>query len=256
MGNNFCCGNKPQNQVEMNMGMKENEFIQNNSNPDQKNSKKFKKEDEKANSRTPNPRSFSAQQLNTLIIVQKYVRRFLATKNFLSAINNEDHHLLIRKKERINHELITIKNQSLGIEKNKEYGHEKPLYNFSKMNDNFEYIGNKENGLKQGFGIQKWKDGALYKGYFNKNKANGYGVFKHYDGDLFKGEFNMDRASGYGIYLHANGALYQGNWLDDCQNGTGEESWNDESHYLGDYYQGKKQGIGKYHKKFKINKFL
>ena len=151
------------------------------------------------------------------------------------------------KKERLNHELIKLKNESLGIvRKNDEYGSEKPLHNLSKMNENFEYVGQKnDDGTKQGFGLQKWKDGALYKGYFNQNKANGYGVFRHHDGDLFKGEFQKDRACGYGIYVHANGALYQGSWMDDCQNGIGEESWNDESHYKGEYYRGKKQGIGK-----------
>ena len=62
---------------------------------------------------------------------------------------------------------------------------------------------------------------------------------------MFKGEFQKDRACGFGIYVHANGALYQGSWMDDCQNGIGEESWNDESHYMGEYYKGKKQGLGK-----------
>ena len=65
--------------------------------------------------------------------------------------------------------MIKIKNESLGITRKKEeFGSEKPLQNFSKMNENFEYNGNKVDGMKQGFGLQKWKDGALYKGYFSQ----------------------------------------------------------------------------------------
>jgi hypothetical protein len=34
--------------------------------------------------------------------------------------------------------------------------------------------------------------------------------------------------------------------VEDCQNGLGQESWNDDSHYKGNYLKGKKQGIGSY----------
>lgn len=118
--------------------------------------------------------------------------------------------------------------------------------NFNNGNNNFEYVGGRVNGMKQGFGIQTWKDGAVYKGNFMENKANGLGFFKHSDGDDYRGEFINDRACGYGVYKHSNGATYEGFWLDDCQNGIGEEFWNDDSHYRGNYFRGKKQGIGSY----------
>ncbi len=121
---------------------------------------------------------------------------------------------------------------------------EKMKNNFNNGNQNFEYVGHRLNGMKEGFGIQKWKDGAVYKGHFHENRANGIGHFKHSDGDDYKGEFINDRACGYGIYRHSNGATYEGYWLDDCQNGIGEEFWMDDSQYRGNYVKGKKQGIG------------
>ena len=43
--------------------------------------------------------------------------------------------------------------------------------------------------IKQGFGVQVWKDGAKFTGYFIHNKANGLGRFKHTDGDDYAGKF-------------------------------------------------------------------
>lgn len=42
--------------------------------------------------------------------------------------------------------------------------------------------------IKQGFGVQIWKDGAKFAGYFLNNKANGLGRFNHIDGDDYAGK--------------------------------------------------------------------
>ena len=111
---------------------------------------------------------------------------------------------------------------------------------------NYTYNGEYENGNKQGFGIQTWKDGAIYRGYFYENKANFIGLFEHSDGDIYQGEFKDDRACGHGFYQHANGASYEGLWIDDTQHGIGIEIWTDKSEYKGEYFRGKKSGIGSY----------
>ncbi len=54
--------------------------------------------------------------------------------------------------------------------------------------NNFEFIGNKVKGQKEGFGKQIWRDGAIYNGYFQNNQAIGYGMFKHSDGDNYRGK--------------------------------------------------------------------
>lgn len=111
---------------------------------------------------------------------------------------------------------------------------------------NYNYVGEMRNGVKVGFGIQSWNDGAIYKGCFLNNKANQLGKFIHSDGDVYDGEFQDDRASGFGIYVHQNGAMYTGEWTDDTQNGIGIELMPDRSNYEGNYLDGKKFGIGTY----------
>ena len=52
----------------------------------------------------------------------------------------------------------------------------------------FSFIGNRDmDGKKNGFGIQKWKDGSKYKGNYVRDQAKGWGIFYHADGDVYKG---------------------------------------------------------------------
>jgi len=51
-----------------------------------------------------------------------------------------------------------------------------------------EFIQEKINGKKTGFGIKTWKDGARYIGTFTEDKANGIGGFEHSDGDYYTGK--------------------------------------------------------------------
>ena len=55
------------------------------------------------------------------------------------------------------------------------------------------FIGTKNKlGKKEGFGIQKWKDGSTYKGNFINGEANGWGIFYYPNGDIHKGKFEKD----------------------------------------------------------------
>jgi len=47
-----------------------------------------------------------------------------------------------------------------------------------------------QSNIKQGFGVQVWKDGAKFAGYFLNNKANGPGRFNHIEGDDYAGKDN------------------------------------------------------------------
>ena len=40
---------------------------------------------------------------------------------------------------------------------------------------------------KEGFGIQKWPDGALYEGIWRNDQANGKGIFFLPNGDYYEG---------------------------------------------------------------------
>ena len=210
MGNSFCnCNNKDVG-IDSNLFQPNNAGVENHNTP--LNIKSFLNPTEKINS--------SLYSFMKFLKLQRSIRKFILMKN--SNTNNK--------------EVV-------------EYGsnYKDPLKKSGFDDKNFSYNGElDENGNKQGFGLQKWKDGALYKGYFYENKANFLGIFNHSDGDVFEGEFKNDRAYGYGKYLHSNGALYEGEWVDDSQHGTGIEVWADKSQYRGDYIRGKKCGTGSY----------
>ena len=113
--------------------------------------------------------------------------------------------------------------------------------------DDTVYEGRKsEFNEKEGWGIKKWKDGALYVGMWANNQANGNGYFFHADGDIYAGDWSEDKASGKGTYLHVDGAMYVGEWKMDQQTGYGKETWADGSSYSGNYLDGKKSGNGMY----------
>ena len=98
------------------------------------------------------------------------------------------------------------------------------------------FIGKKDKfGNKNGFGIQKWKDGNIYEGNFINNKAEGWGIFYYSDGDMYKGSFENDITKGYGEYYHNKEVIYYGYWLDDVQVGIGYEIWAESSQYFGNY---------------------
>ena len=42
-----------------------------------------------------------------------------------------------------------------------------------------------QQGNKNGFGIQRWKDGSKFSGIFVNNQACGWGIFIHEDGDTY-----------------------------------------------------------------------
>ena len=42
-------------------------------------------------------------------------------------------------------------------------------------------------GLREGHGIQLWRDGAKYEGQWMNDQANGHGRLIHADGDSYTG---------------------------------------------------------------------
>lgn len=215
MGNTMCsCNNNPETP-----GLNQNMFDNENKN------------DNKA-SKFRAGKINSVDELNTNKVKFMY---FLKLQRFIRKFLNKRKKVVYNKENNAKNETQSVSGRSNVFKKS----------GFDDLN--YVYNGEYENGCKQGFGIQSWKDGAIYRGLFYENKANFIGLFEHSDGDIYQGDFKDDRACGYGIYLHANGASYEGLWLDDTQHGLGIEIWNDKSEYKGEYLKGKKSGIGSYH---------
>lgn len=129
--------------------------------------------------------------------------------------------------------------------------HRKKRRKVSDSDSNF--IGNKNKGMKEGFGILGWKDGSMFIGIFKRNVAHGIGILRYSQNEVYSGiksitlgEFENDRANGYGTYSHQNGAFYEGQWKNDFQEKIGIEVWTDGSVFKGLYEKGMKNGIGDY----------
>ncbi|CDW82395.1 UNKNOWN [Stylonychia lemnae] len=115
------------------------------------------------------------------------------------------------------------------------------------VDENAVYVGEwSKDGLRQGKGLQIWKDGSRYEGYWKNDMAQYHGRMIYPDGEVYDGLWWEDKAHGRGIYLNIQGVKYEGEWHQDQQHGQGIEYWPDGTKYVGQYQQGKKQGYGVY----------
>ena len=56
----------------------------------------------------------------------------------------------------------------------------------------------------------------------------------------------MDEKSGYGLLIVGGKVKYKGMWENDCQHGEGEIFLQNGENYVGDFFEGKMEGIGIY----------
>ena len=101
-----------------------------------------------------------------------------------------------------------------------------------------------ENNLKNGFFIQKWKNGKKFIGYFLKNKINGWVKFDNLEVEI-SGEFSNNFLNGYGeVYNIEENKLNIGYYINGILGGIGCEKGSDYI-YLGYFIRGEKNGYGK-----------
>ncbi len=58
-----------------------------------------------------------------------------------------------------------------------------------------------------------------YIGDYNNGKKNGLGTMWHKNGDIYKGEWKDNKRNGQGKLLEKDGSIYDGNWVDDSKEG-------------------------------------
>jgi hypothetical protein len=68
---------------------------------------------------------------------------------------------------------------------------------------------------RQGWGVQKWTDGAIYEGFWKGDAANGKGRFIDSCGDVYEVAWVNGRSHGHGRYTHYNGSTFDGEWVRD-----------------------------------------
>lgn len=115
-----------------------------------------------------------------------------------------------------------------------------------KKSKDYKFNGKRVNGLKEGFGIQKWQDESELIGFFINGRAEGICKFTDASGSCFTGEYKNNRPCGYAIYKHIKGTKLEGIWENYYQYDCGYELWDNDTYYQGEYYKSKKHGIGTY----------
>lgn len=63
--------------------------------------------------------------------------------------------------------------------------------------------------------------GASYEGSWKQGLKNGEGKLKTKNGDYYIGKFRADRIEGYGTMYYSDGKVYEGEWKNGKRNGDG-----------------------------------
>lgn len=58
---------------------------------------------------------------------------------------------------------------------------------------NEKYEGEIKNGLREGWGIYHYRNGALYEGEWMEGKKHGVGIMKYANGDRYEGNWNGEK---------------------------------------------------------------
>ena len=111
----------------------------------------------------------------------------------------------------------------------------------------YNYSGNFSKGEKKGQGkLIDFVKNCEYEGEFRNNMKNGYGVEKYRDGSIYKGEFKDDMKHGKGILLLQGNGDYgcEGEFKNDKICGKGKFKWNEKKEYIGDWDNNEICGYG------------
>lgn len=111
-----------------------------------------------------------------------------------------------------------------------------------------QYIGDWKENMKEGFGIQIYKNKDKYEGLWANNMRNGQGTYWRNEGGKLKREFTgdwfEDKRHGRGTFFYKNGDRYDGFWVDGKPQGEGRIIYANQDIYEGQWHEGKKSGYG------------
>ncbi len=103
-------------------------------------------------------------------------------------------------------------------------------------NPNYHPIGSGtyKDGIKNGHGEIRWKNGDYYVGELKDGVQHGKGITV-LSGDRYEGDFYNSHMHGKGVYQHTNGQKYEGNFVHDVRQGKGIYTWPDGDRYEGNF---------------------
>ncbi len=193
-------------------------------------------------------------------------KNYLKTKKYLNAIkqfeecinidpNFIDSYLHLIKALKHLGKTIEIKKVKAELEKsNPNYllvKKENKDIKFQKLTTNnvHQYIGDYNNGVKDGNGIIIFTNGDKYEGEFQNDLLHGFGEYSYKSGHFFTGYFKKGRKNGNGTYININGSQYIGEFKYDLMHGKGKLIFSEIESYEGDFRFNNIEGIGKYYYK-------
>ncbi len=105
------------------------------------------------------------------------------------------------------------------------------------------YIGEWQNGKKNGQGTYVWADGTKYIGEWKNDKQSGKGAYTYgktskFSGDEYIGEFENSLPHGQGIYKFSNGDKYIGEFKNGLQDGKCEYYMANGNKFVGEAREG------------------
>ena len=108
------------------------------------------------------------------------------------------------------------------------------------------YIGECQNGKKEGQGILTFNSGGKYDGEWHNDVRNGKGTYYYENGEKYDGEWKNGEKDGKGTYDYENGNRYEGEWKNGKKEGQGILTFNSGGKYDGEWKNGEKDGTINY----------
>ena len=107
------------------------------------------------------------------------------------------------------------------------------------------FVGEVEEGLPEGYGVETHGDGDSYHGSFKKGVKEGLGEYRFKDGRVYTGQFRGGRIEGRGKLVWEDGDWYEGEFRNNSMDGLGKYySSRSGAEYEGGYKDGLKHGQG------------
>ena len=176
------------------------------------------------------------KDLNDLINSSHENLIIISLKNVVTKING------IINENKKNLELIRNDILSLYNQMNKRFDELKINEQELKYEDG-KYIGQINNGLKEGKGIYYFNNGDRYEGEWKKDIKEGKGIYFYKSGNRYEGDYKNNKKEGKGIFYFNKGNRYEGDFKNDKFEGKGIKYFNNGDRRMGDYLNDKPIGI-------------
>jgi uncharacterized caspase-like protein len=114
-----------------------------------------------------------------------------------------------------------------------------------KGRDGYSYTGAYVLGKRQGQGIQTLGNGDVFEGEFVDDNPNGKGILRLASGDTYEGQMVRGQIEGVGVYKFKSGNMFSGTFVNAQPNGKGVFTYSSGDVYEGQIVAGVINGSGK-----------